>query len=403
MNKFAGAWLFVSLAMGVAIARAQEPVSSAPESLVSGMDEHAAPPPPIRADGAADAGRKRGLDIHAIGQLRKRVAEHGSLTDEQWREVLRLSGAIRVREHWPVALPLAISVQAPMWLPLTELRVKPRRVGLAAALGGSFHQTPCGNCGEARSVREGYQELGMLPLGKHRLVFDVHIEADADGNDSSRWSRAEKKHVVDDSRTLWIGTYEAEVEIVPTIAEALPAARGGAIDRAVRGALRISRSNEGVRIDPLSDFYVGELAGMAYSLEYELRRAGKLVQTLRVQEHRRGGYLLGIDVLKLPVAVRDTSKWTLHVRGLDEGVMRDLDAERHWRGELVIPLREIERSKRARHVGAADVAPGPPPPERSARARGGRASVAAQRLPRLGHGDAACSRTFDSPGRGAAL
>lgn len=299
--------------------------------------------PPIGREGAISADGKRWVEAPVVEQLREHLEAGGTLTDEQWREALSRSRAIHLRERWPVAFPLAISVQRPHWLPLAELRVRPQREDLRAAEAGSFKRPFCGNCSESRYLRESYQELGALPLGTHHLVFDVQIEIDADGEESASYDSELKKYVTGDLRSAWRGRIEMDVEIVATVAEAMPGRHDAELDRVVRSKLRLSLTADSLTFtEPL--LYESEaLSATAVSLEYELRHAGEVVRSQR---------LLGKDIWRagtgwrsweVPADPLELSQWTLGVRGIDEGVLRFARADHWWNGELVIPLSELAR------------------------------------------------------------
>ncbi len=335
-------WFLVSLSCAARLL-AQGAGTSATQASDMTVEQAIAELPPIGREGLISKDRKRWVEAAAVEQLREHLEAGGTLSNEQWREALRRSRAIHLRERWPVAFPLAISVQRPHWLPLAEIRVQPRREDFRAAEAGSFKRPFCGNCSESRYLRESYQELGSLPLGKHHLSFDVQIEIDADGQESASYDSNRQKYVSEDVRSAWRGTIEMDVEIVATVAEAMPGRQDAELDRAVRAKLRIALADGSLTFtEPL--LYESEaLAATAVSLEYELRRAEEVVHSRR---------LLGKDIWRagtmwssweVPADPLELAQWTLRVRGIDEGVLRFARADHWWNGELVIALSELAR------------------------------------------------------------
>jgi len=333
---------FLALALSMELRWGQAEPTTARERYPD-LDAAIAARPAIGSEGAISADRKRWVEAPAVEQLREHFQAGGLLNDEQWREALRRSRTIHLRERWPVGLPLAISVQRPHWMPLTEIYVRPQRTEFRAAEAGSFKRPFCGTCSSGRALRESYQELGSLPLGKHRLVFDVHIETDADGEESARWDSELKKHVTADVRTAWRGAVELEVEIVATVAEAMPGRHDAELDRAVRDALGLSLVAGGLQFTEPRLYEFRALSKTALSLEYELRDASSAIRSTRFlgKDTWRAG--TGWRAWKVPTAAHELANWTLHVRGIDESVLRFARADHWWNGELVIPLSELAR------------------------------------------------------------
>ena len=320
----------------------------------AGPQDRAAPPaeltletalaqlPPIEHQGTFDRDKGEWDFVPAVDWLTEYLAHGGTLTDEQWRQALLRSGAIRVRTRWPADLPLAVGIERPVWLGwLTEVRLTPTDSSLRPAKGGTMLPVSCGNCADGRRRRARYQELGRLAPGFHMLGFEVVVE------------RGEARSVYEQRRNaappqgpaavLWKGSLTFMVEVVSTLDDVLPGAHGDALDSAVRRAIDVDVFEGGDLVLRADVDRVPELATTAVSLEVQLCE-GPLV---RGQESRmildRPGFIDQAVSFELASELTNTSEWTVRVRGVSNDVLHAWNAQRWWDGELVIALADVPR------------------------------------------------------------
>lgn len=247
------------------------------------------------------------------------------------------SGAIRTRAVWPSDRPFAVSMRVPEWLGAAHVRLVPRLPGLAAAEVGERGTGTCGTRLLAARREALYQELGPLPEGEHALTFDVTVTRAGDAD------------------PVWSGPISFDVRVVPTLAEALPAVDGPAIDAAVRSSIRLTFADPPLgRSHGLAPVVVVEpvpaLRSTALSLEVELFRGARRVDSLHLLAHpvdpllRPGGSPSSErgDAVEAPMtgvsaSPRDPDGWSLRVTGCDRDVIRLWDADAYWTGTLEVP------------------------------------------------------------------
>ena len=168
--------LVLSLPRGFACPQDSERATAVPQAELT-LETALAQLPSIEQQGKFDLHKKEWDFVPAVDWLSEYIAQGGTLTDEQWREALLRSGAIRMRARWPTDLPLAISIEIPVWLGwYTEIRLTPADASLRPATGGTMSRITCGNCADGAWRRARYQELGTLAPGSHALGFAVVVE-----------------------------------------------------------------------------------------------------------------------------------------------------------------------------------------------------------------------------------
>ncbi|MEO6709912.1 MAG: hypothetical protein ABIP42_10060 [Planctomycetota bacterium] len=108
--------------------------------------------------------------------MRVKIENGASLTSDQWKRLLLKTRSLRFPDRWQAGRPLAISMEQTFVLILTRVTMIPRAPRLNTLECGSTSSSGCGNCME--SAREAWrnQELGLLAIGHHKLIFDVTIE-----------------------------------------------------------------------------------------------------------------------------------------------------------------------------------------------------------------------------------
>ena len=253
----------------------------------------------------------------------------GLLSDAQWRLALVRSGAIRVRERWPVQEPFAISVEVPAWLKNSKLTVEPVRSDFTSAQATST-SGGCGNCAMSSGLRARYQTIGVLALGPQVLELRITVER------IPAWRR--RGAPAQSPKILWQGILAPTVEGVHAIEEVLPGASDPELDAAVRRALDIHRVEEVSLFGKVA--HVPELVDTSVSLHVEVRRGNEVHDEATLALQRRNAFVQSVI---LDVPDRSLSGWNLHVRGVPESTLREWNARRHWNGELVIPLEELRR------------------------------------------------------------
>ncbi|QDU67628.1 hypothetical protein [Engelhardtia mirabilis] len=285
-----------------------------------------------------------------------RAREH-RLPDDQWRRLLLEKGVLRYHPRWCADRPFAVSMRA---LPVGEqirISLDPVREGLGDASCGNLRPMLCGLASMSILHEELCQELGVLPLGRHDLGFDVLVESEPESWWTSPGGEAPLRPV------LWRGTLSIEVEVVESLAGAIAPVADADVDGAVRSALSLEFLDRGwsqpraqLRVQPDSIAHP-QLRDLGLSLELQVLRRG-----FPVGEPARlavGDYGMNsdwsFDAFGVPgdsvfleavhpglitnVDARDLL--SVRVRGTGEGLERLWHARRHWSGELEIPLVEL--------------------------------------------------------------
>jgi len=312
-----------------------------------------------------DSVKRERLCDPATEEIQRRLIAGTRPTDTQWRDALIGSGSVRIRSKWPEAVPFAISMRMPAWLPACEIRLQPRNPGLKAAKAGLLYHSTCGTYSGWVYQDALYQELGTLPLGRHRLEFDVVVEA---GDGSSFLVKMPELP----KGVIWEGSMTFDIEIVATMDDAVLPSKGEEVDAGVRESLGIAFANwgeEGKRtallvLDP--DLSASpNLVGVALSLRIEVLNHGIPVETMQLFANDYDQLALGNSVSKASqkaIAFRTSEKipadlemsesahasWTLRVTGTTEDVLAGWDATRYWAGTLEIPIDEAIQGEKRR-------------------------------------------------------
>jgi len=170
--------------LGLAMFGCAAPAPSESEHVV----EHGQPaPPPTRSeldaliDRLPPVGQERGRSgrwelAAATDEMRVKIEGGVSLTSEQWKRLLIRTGSLRFPDRWKPDRPIAVPMERTFVLLLTRVTMIPRASRLNTLVCGSTSSGGCGNCMESAREAWANQELGILPLGHHKLIFDVTIE-----------------------------------------------------------------------------------------------------------------------------------------------------------------------------------------------------------------------------------
>jgi len=306
----------------------------------------------------------------ATEEIQRRLIAGTRPTDTQWRDAMIGTGSIRIRSKWPKAVPFAISMRMPAWLSACEIRLQPRNPGLKAAKAGLLYHSTCGTFSGWVYQDALYQELGTLPLGRHRLEVDAVVEA---GNGSSLLMKMPERP----RGVIWEGSMTFDIEVVATVEEVVLPSNGEEVDARVRESLGVAFANwgeEGKRtallvLDP--DLSASpSLVGVALSLKIEVLNHGIPVEEMQLFANDYDQLALGNSVSKasqkaiafstsekipadLETSESARASWTLRVTGTTEDVLAGWDATRYWAGSLEIPIDEAIRGevKRAGPTG----------------------------------------------------
>jgi hypothetical protein len=317
----------------------------------------------------------RGFVLHpAAAEMRLRLDRGAVLTDSQWRRALRVSGAFRARGRWPKEEPFAVSLRAPSWLGVAQIRLTPRLSGLAPAAAG-FLETPACGTSSLRSRQAGkYQRLGLLPAGTTAVEFDVLVER---GMDTRKRRGAEAPP----PGVLWSGSLAFPVELVDGVDAALPPASDPELDAAVRASVSLAFRNywkdkntrelSAVIVVDVDTEKLPSLDATALSLRVEVLHGGRVVESVNVAAHaddpsakaltRASGEnrAFGFAFVKSIPAALETGEaasagYELRVTGTHDGVLASWDAERWWNGSLTMALAEAIASDRASDGAASE-------------------------------------------------
>lgn len=296
-------------------------------------------------------------------EMRTRVERGDPLTGEQWTRALLTTGSMKFRSRWPVTDPFVVALRKPSWLPLTRVSFDPRPEGLAPiAMGTEYIQT-CG-IGMRGESAEHVEEVGLLPLGSNRLVFDVTFERGPKAMlfaDLPRLAEQMARPPHPPAGVFFRGQVAIDVEVLPTAGEVIPPTTSGELDEAVRRALYLARTEDGLETylvlapDGLCE---PSLLGVALALHVEVAHGDGVEEIAALRpilaelappdpgDERSIGSLSSCELISIPSALVDSprpSAWSVRIRGTSERVCELLAAERYWAGEIVLSVEELVR------------------------------------------------------------
>ena len=342
-------------------------------SFDASLDKLIAQLPQVDSEGKWDEEKKEYVENSICCTLRGRLARGGKMTDAQWRKALLDSGAIRIRDRWPEGEDFAISMRKPGWLGVAEIRMKPRTKGLKEAKAGMLFESTCGfysNCVYQKAL---YQPLGMLPLGKHKIVFDVIVER---GKEDGPFREKEATKPPPPS-ILWKGDMAFDIEVVTSIDECVLPVTTPPVDEAVRKAVGVAftqwyfegepRPTAILVIDPdAKDYPV--LVDMALSLTFEILKDGRAVDECHLTASTYDPIALAASVSKgdrqsigfrsvnsVPAALKDKKEdrknWSVRISGTSKDVIYLWEAKCRWSGSVEVPVDELIERERERTKG----------------------------------------------------
>lgn len=319
--------------------------------------------PPVGADSTYDRATKQ-LEYHpVVAEFMRRLRDGATPNDRQWCDALIGTGVVRTHAKWPATEPFALSVQRPAWMPNTELRLDALHAGWRSVASDRLVQSTCGTCTSRDTRRALYQELGPLDLGSHELTFAAEIRT----GEPPSFATSPPLLPIGFS---WQGRMTIQVEVVPTIDDAMPPVSSEAVDRAVRASIGCAFSDwsDGrtaiLVLDPdFSAFPV--LARTALSIEVAVMRGDDVVETksLRASDYDRTEVANSLSkasqksiafasVAAIPIDVESDPSarrgWHLRVKGLSNGVLRNWSATQRFGGTFDMPLDEAIRSEAER-------------------------------------------------------
>lgn len=293
-------------------------------------------------------------------ELHRRLADGVRMSDEQWQRALLGAEVIRYRKRWPADPPLGVGVYPPRWIDPIHVRVVPREPSSApidAGIVTPFVRIQGDDCGMSvpQAVPFGYGELGLLGLGKHRIVLEVTLD---DGTSPSHSKKGTP------GLLIWKGTVEIEVEIVPSLKEVLPSNASSELGDLVRTSLFQVASA------PSPDDALASDVTLYLELEGAASAAlGKTAVSFEVELSRGPG---STKVIKNGLLVQrygyrpcpaPTDQWIsgpisfgslagtygqdgihdleLRIHGVSDGALRQWDARDWWNGSISIPLSQV--------------------------------------------------------------
>ena len=360
--------MFLALVLSVAsfaTPQATAPAAKANTWIENGIDRAIANLPRVECEGGWNALAGYTLNRGAR-ELRGELAIGARMTDEQWTRALETAGVLRTRAKWPAGVPVAVAMNKPAWLHPVEMYAVPRDVKLMSLEAGDLAHLHCGpeiekSCAEKQRKSE-YQEIGTLEIGKHHIVFDVTVEEGSTENGTSFGAAFvhNPRPKQPPGTVLWRGPIAIDVEVVPTLEDAMPANDSSDLSAIVRKSMyRLPSFEEGEPVD--GDVVVGLSTGVwsvpnaALSLELELYRGEVCLARGWSLAKRFPGYagFCGASIGRWTDAVHlgrgnpDLSTANpgegleLRVRGVPKDVLRDMDATQWWSGTLSVPLSSL--------------------------------------------------------------
>ncbi len=294
------------------------------------------------------------IDSPEVLEMRRRV-DADLLSADDWRTALVAADLIHVRPRWPAGMPLQLGIGGAPWLPLSWITVRAVEPDLGEVSFDDREPTHCGTCNELRRERARNLELGMLPEGTKRVVFEVTVVQ----RESSEKPRTREKK----DRRLWQGRLERQIEAVASVADVLPPSTRPEDTDAIRSRLMAVWSRAPEESDQLVVFLyarydeVPALRNLGVSLTVELwngaQRIGSgdlVVRSRRTFTDAFDDCAGNVGLKGMPKEMRaegfEATGWELRVRANPAGVPGIWDADRWWNGSLAIPLADaLEKAK----------------------------------------------------------
>ncbi len=221
----------------------------------------------------------------------------------------------------------------------------------------------CGNGAEWERRSQMHQLLGKLPLGKHQLIFDSRV-LQGEGFGS----------LPKDATVLSDGVMKFDLEIVPTLADAMPPVDTPAMNEAVKHALGICTTDwgNGERLAIL--VFDGDAAAnpafetTAFSLQIDWKRDGVVQSTSRFLVHRYDS-TLGLNSIyknddpifafatlktltsKIADDPVERAHWSMKVTGTDYEILPLWHADTQWAGSFEVSIDDAMKTEGDRMQG----------------------------------------------------
>lgn len=309
--------------------------------------------PQVGSEGKYSEEAKGWVYNGAVDEMKRRVDSGLVVKGEQWQKALLRAGVFRMRERWPVGEPVVVAMQDSRWLERCEITLRPRDAGLRELKGGSTLMETCGNALEWRAREQMQQKLGTLPLGKQHVVFDASIVR------GRHWFGDDKAP----EGLVWKGELAFDVEIVPTLEEAVPVVETKEMAAAVREALGVCSKEWGKDKKPVSILVFDadtrahpELGTTAIDMDVELVRDGEVKGKTRVLVHRYDSTMGMNSVYDGPVKLfsfalleavpgdmsgEEAGHWKLRCTSRSGDVLKLWHADTQWKGSFEVGLGEV--------------------------------------------------------------
>ncbi len=321
------------------------------------------------------------LRVHPTSlEMDRRLINGVTLSDAQWKRAFDVTGAFRLRSRWPDGNLIPAFMAVPGWLRLSQIRADCPINPFKTLFAGSLELPPmrCGNGYISPREVAQYQVFANLPRGKHTLEFDFVIERGKSTNDYGHvhywppWDQ-ERTECPPEPGVLWSGRLAYDIEIVESIADAIPGVSNEQLDQTIRAGVRVESHERKVNFksQPYTFLAVdlcttddSQLHSTGISLSIGVLRDGieqarpsmqvtrDRVRTSRNSKCSGSEFVLydGVSTLGIPSRVledaEELDRWSLSITGTTEGLLKMWDAETHWNGTLEIPLAEAVKRGR---------------------------------------------------------
>jgi hypothetical protein len=296
-------------------------------------------------------------------EMKRRIGNGDTLTDDQWKRALTRSQSIVMRSAWLADHPFAVPMQAPSWLPLCEIVLSCTEKHTARLECGSTFRESCGLAASARRQQALTQILGIFPKGRRTLTFNAFIK------------RGREAFAIDrpPAGRVWTGTLAFDVDFVATLDEVLPPLKGDRIDNALRDSIGLDiKSGWGQKNETVAIVVVDidaaahpELASAAILPKIELLRGDEVTFTAQTAVSLYDNLRNSNSVYRNPVQLftfvqlrgfdpaiandpEALSHWKLRVSSCDDYALRMWHANTRWVGRFELPLAQALKTEKGR-------------------------------------------------------
>lgn len=321
--------------------------------------------PSVDAEGVYDDRAHEWVPMPEVVEMRSRLADGVTLSQSQWQRALTRTGILLCRPKWPVGGPVIVSMETSAWLPRIDITLTPRNAGLNHLACRSPMDFGCGNAMALDRRMAAHQNLGMLPLGKHRITFDADIER----TDSGLGRRSAQPG------TVWKGEIALDLEIVATLDEAVTPIDGGRMAAAISNAVGVAKAPwKDVFGDQLLIVFDANLqddprlASTVVSASAQIFRDGELKSEFPIHVARSDELLSANSVYPGPVQLftfatieefpstliddpDELARWSIRLTGTNSGVVDCKYATHYWNGVLEVGFDQALSNESNRTAG----------------------------------------------------